>query len=443
MIRSLAVLAAIAVTRLAIALPTSMTLAFTEFDLPNGLHVIVHEDHTAPLVAVDVRYHVGSKNEQPGKTGFAHLFEHLMFDGSKNVGRLMFDKYLTNVGAENNAYTTADETNYHEVVPVNQLELVLWLESDRMMQFAIKPVSLKTQKEVVKEEKRQTDDNRPYGSLEEKMHALAYTAGCYRWPVIGSMEDIDRATMDDVREFFETYYVPNNATLCLVGDITVDEGRRLAERWFGDIAPGTRPFNRPMLTLSPQTAAREETLKDDVPTPGSFATYHTPPEGSPDLYPLELLTSILGSGESSRLHHRLVYEAELASEASCYVDPGELASLFYVYAIAAEPGGDIKKLEDEMFAVVDSIARNGVSERELMKAKNQKEAQLVFGISGALGRADALTHAHMILGNTAAINTQITKYEQVTAADIQRVARTYLAPGARNIVRYIPKEEGK
>lgn len=440
MIRVAAIAMALA-AQCANAAPSEMTLAITEFDLANGLHVIVQEDHSAPLVAVDVRFHVGSKNEVAGKTGFAHLFEHLMFDGSKNVGRLMFDKYLTNVGAQNNAYTTSDETNYHEVVPVNQLELVLWLESDRMMQFAIGPPSLKTQKSVVKEEKRETDDNRPYGSLEEKMHSLAYQdSGCYSWPVIGSMKDIDAAKMNDVRDFFETYYVPNNAVLCLAGDITADDARRLVTQWFGDIPRGTKPFTRPTLNVARQADARSITIPDDVPTPAVFATFHAPGESTDDSYALDLLSMILGSGESSRLNHRLVYEQQIASEASSYVDDGELGSLFYVYAIGAKPDEDVAVLERDMYAIVDAVISNGVTERELTKVKNAKEWSLIQAVSTAMGRADVLTHAHVMLGGADKLGVQIEKYNRITVDDISRVAKKYLAPELRNVVKYVPKK---
>src|SRR5579883_261278 len=427
---------------IAVAHAGTMNIDFKEFDLDNGLHVIVHEDHSSAIVVLDVRYHVGSKNEVSGKTGFEHLFEHLMFDGSKNVGRGMFDKYLTNVGAQNNAYTTADETNYHEVVPSNQVELALWLESDRMLQFAIKEISLKTQKEVVKEEKRQTDDNRPYGDLDEKMREMAYTGGCYRWPVIGSMQDIDAATLDDVRQFYEMYYVPNNATLCLGGDITLDEAKRLVTKYFGGIPSGKQPVRRPSYNEKPQAKENRLILHEDVPAPGEFIAFHVPGENDTiDMPALELLSSILGSGESSRLQHSLVYEQQRASDAGAYVDINELSSLLYVYALAAKPDQDMDVVEQEMLRHLAEIGSNGVTDTELQKAKNQKEASIVYGFASSLGIADALTHAYTLDRNTNSVNTEIDKYSRVTVDDIKRVAQKYLTVENRNIVRYLPKDE--
>jgi zinc protease len=231
----------------AIAALTSRTghIGFTEFTLSNGLRVILHEDHKSPVVCLDIAYHVGSKNESESRRGFAHLFEHLLFDGSKNVSRGAFDLYITQAGGHDNAYTTEDKTNYYEVLPAHQLELGLWLESDRMMEFGVSEISLVTQKNVVKEEKRERYDNSPYGSLSIRMNKLAYKRFPYWWSVIGDMETIDAATLVDVRDFFETYYVPNNAVLVLSGDFEPARAKELIERYFGPIPSGKRAFSRP------------------------------------------------------------------------------------------------------------------------------------------------------------------------------------------------------
>jgi len=415
-----------------------MNITFHEYDLPNGLHLIVHEDHSVPVVAIDIRYHVGSKNEQAGKTGFAHLFEHLMFDGSKNVARGKFDVYLTNIGAKNNAYTTADETNYHEVVPANNVELGLWLESDRMLQFAIKEISLKTQKDVVKEEKRQTDDNRPYGNLDERMRLLAYDGGCYRWPVIGSMEDIDAASLADVKEFYGIFYVPGNATICLAGDITAEDAFRLTTKYFGDIPGGKNKIPPVSFQQPQQDKERRLVLHEDVPTSAAFIAYHVPGEDHDDTPALEILCSILGAGESSRLQHSLIYEKQIASETGAHADTCELGSLVYIYAVAAKPDENPDAIEQILFDHITSIKHNGVTERELEKAKNQKEAGILYGFTTSLGVADALTHAYTLNQKTNSVNTDIDKYMQVSAADVLRVAQKYFERRNCNVIQYIP-----
>jgi zinc protease len=432
--------AIIATASIASAAPQEVHLPFTQFDLPNGLHVIVNEDNAVPIVAVDVRYHVGSKNEEAGRTGFAHLFEHLMFEGSKNIPQGGFDEIMTGIGAQNNAYTTPDETAYHELIPSNQVETALWLESDRMLQFAVTRHALDTQKDVVKEEKRETDDNRPYGDLEEEMRKLVYPEGCYHWPVIGSMTDIDAATMKDVRRFFETYYVPNNATLSFAGDITAERARILAEKYFGDIPSSTTPITRPAYADPPQTAARTVSLEREVPTPAVYMVFTLPPEGNDDVYAVDLLASILGSGESSRIHHQLVYEQQISSDAGAYVESGELGSLLNVYAIGADVHHDIPQLTAALERELERVRTEGVTARELEKAKNQKESALVYGMMSAAGRAEALSHSWLFHRDPALATSQIEKYRAATIDDVRRVARLYCAPERRNAVNYTVKK---
>lgn len=414
---------------------------FVEFTLENGLHVILHEDHSTPIVAVNVCYHVGSKNERADKTGFAHLFEHLMFDGSKNVKRGEFDKYITQAGGYDNAYTTEDKTNYYEVLPSNYLELALWLESDRMLGFSIQEISLKTQREVVKEERRWRYENRPYGSAWIKIAEKSYKKHPYRWPVIGYQEHLDNASMDDVREFYETFYVPNNAVLVIAGDIDVEKTRKLVERYFGEIPRGPDSIPRPEPNDDPLGDEVREIIEDvNAPLPAVFMSYKIPEEGNPDSYALTLLSSILSTGESSRLYQRLVYKDKIASEVETYVDAREHPGLFLVYAIA-NPGFNSDTLEKIIDEELEKVKNYGVEERELEKAKNKIESALVSAKQTVQGKADLLAHYYTFFKNPDLINTDIERYRKVTAEDVKRVAQRYLSQKNRVVLHYLPKTD--
>ncbi|MEO6939546.1 MAG: pitrilysin family protein [Candidatus Kapaibacterium sp.] len=413
-------------------------IAFTEFKLSNGLRVILHEDHKAPLVCLNIAYHVGSKNESEDRMGFAHLFEHLLFDGSKNVPRGMFDVFITQAGGHDNAYTTEDKTNYYEVLPSHQLGLGFWLESDRMLEFGVSEISLVTQKNVVKEEKRERYDNTPYGSLTIRMNRLAYTKFPYWWSVIGDMETIDAATLVDVKEFFETYYVPDNAVLVLTGDFDskIIEGE--IEKYFGAIPSGTGKQNRPMYDEPVQTEERRVIVSDEpVPLSGVFYAYKTPAEGTPDFIALDLLTDVLSTGRSSRLYKKLVYELQIASEVSAYVDSREMPGLTYIYAIAANPEQEPKSLEDAIEEVIAKVIRDGVLPEELEKSMNKTEARLVASRVTVQGKADQLAHAAIFYGDANRANTLIDEYRRVTTEDLRRAAEKYLVPTNRSTIIYL------
>ncbi|HET9136481.1 MAG TPA: pitrilysin family protein [Candidatus Kapabacteria bacterium] len=418
------------------------SIDFIEYDLANGLHVILCEDHKAPLVCVNIAYHVGSKNETPQRAGFAHLFEHLLFEGSTNVPRGMFDKYITQAGGHNNAYTTEDKTNYYEVLPSHQLELALWLESDRMLGFVLGDESLRTQKDVVKEEKRERYDNTPYGTLSERMMRLAYTSFPYKWTVIGDMDTIEAATLDDVKDFYATFYAPSNAVLVISGDIKVEETKALVEKYFSGIPNSTSPIVRPVFTDPEQQAERRELVDAEaVPLPGTFYAYRMPPEGTTDAIALDLLTDILSTGRSSRMYQNLVYTKRLASEVSSYVDLREAPGLVWFYAVGNHPEQDTAGIEESLEEVISSVRDTLVGEEELTKAKNKMEMRLVASRVTATGKADQLAHSYTFFGDTNRVNSIIDDYAAITTGDLKSAAAKYLQPMQRCVVTYKPPVE--
>jgi predicted Zn-dependent peptidase len=411
---------------------------FVEFTLENGLRVILHEDHSTPIVAVDVAYRVGSKNEDSEKTGFAHLFEHLMFDGSPNVQRGEFDRYITRAGGWDNAYTTWDITNYYEVLPANQVELALWLEADRMSGLNISDVSVGTQRDVVKEERRWRVDNRPYGTAEEKIFAHAYKDHPYRWPVIGYMEHLDRATLGDVKVFFQTFYIPNNATLVVAGDIDLHEVRELVEKHFCPIARGESSIPRVKVVERPQLGEEREIVPDSVQLPALFVAYRIPEEGHSDFYPLVLLSNILSAGESSRLYQSLVYEKEIAEEVEVSAVGMEDPGLFLITATAMDgSGADV--LEREVEKEIDILRSQPVYAQELEKVKNQIESSMTFAKQRVDQKADLLAHYATLRGDPHQLNREIEHYLEVTPDDINKVVNQYLSETNRTVLHYIPK----
>ncbi|MDP4198966.1 MAG: pitrilysin family protein [Bacteroidota bacterium] len=412
---------------------------FEEYRLPNGLRVILHEDHKVPVVCVNIAYHAGSKNEDVKRRGFAHLFEHLLFEGSRHVPRGAFDQHIVHAGGHDNAYTTEDITNYYEVLPSHQLELALWLESDRLLEFAIANESLETQKSVVKEEKRERYDNTPYGSVSIRMNRMAYTNFPYWWAVIGDMETIEAATLADVREFYETFYIPSNAVLVLAGDFERNRAMALIDRYFANIPNGRTTIERPIFNDPPLTAERREIIREEpVPLPAVFYAYRVPPEGTDEHFALDLLSDILSSGESARLHRKLVYDLQIASETAAYVDSRECPGLFYSYAVASEVDCESAALEAAFEQVLNEVAANGVTEIELEKAKNKMEARTVATRVTLQGKADQLAHSALIFGDPGVVNESLGRYQKVTLDDIQHVALRYLTPKNRCTLVYEP-----
>jgi zinc protease len=404
--------------------------------LSNGLRVLMLEEHDAPVIGVQVWYHVGSKDEPPGKTGFAHLFEHLMFDGTKNIGSGRFSDYIVRSGGVDNAYTTEDTTVFWETVPSNNLPVVLWLEADRMRNLQINDQIFKTEREVVKEERRLRFDNQPYGSVVETLYRNAFTVHPYRHQTIGSMDDLDHASVADIQHFYDTYYVPSNATLVIVGDFRTKDADALAEKYFGFLLSGS-PLDRKIPQEPPQTARRVVRLDLDVALPAFVEGYHMPADGTPDAYPLRLASKILSEGESSRIYHRLVYEKQIALDAQSTGNFTEDPNLFFVLAIMS-PGHTPAEGEREVDAELERLKNEPVSELELEKAKNQILRDFIVSRETVKTRAEELGYDSVVLKNAELVNTEWTRFLAVSPGDIQRVARKYFAPENATIVEVFP-----
>jgi len=415
-------------------------VSFKEYKLDNGLTVILRRDSSMPVVAVDVCYHVGSKNEKVGRTGFAHLFEHLMFEGSEHVKKGAFDKYISLAGGYNNAYTTEDLTNYFEVLPSNQLSLALWLESDRMLKFSVTEKALSTQREVVKEEKRWRIDNRPYGDASERMQNLVFPVGQYHWPVIGSMEDLNAANMMDVRRFYEQYYCPNNAVLVVSGNIEFKNVENLVSKYFGDLPP-SRYVVEPILFADEEIVSeRIEVMHGNVPSPGVFVAYKIPPEGSPEYYALSQLAKVLSDGNSSRLYKRLVYEAQAVSDFDVLIEGMEKAGVFMFSAFVAPGHSEAEVLEifdDE----VGRLQHSPVSQYEFRKAQNTTISSYVGRLSTNGGVADALAHYYTFFNNPDMINSEVDRELAATTSMIREVAVALLDRKKRIVLRYMPNDK--
>jgi predicted Zn-dependent peptidase len=413
-------------------------IEFTEYDLPNGLHVILHKDNTTPIVAVSVLYHVGSKNEDPNRTGFAHFFEHLLFEGSDNIKRGEFDKYLANAGATNNANTSNDRTFYYEVLPSNQLELGLWMESERMMHAKIEQIGVETQREVVKEEKRQRIDNQPYMSFQAEIFKRAYTVHPYRWTPIGSMDDLNAASLDEFIAFYKKFYVPENATLSIAGDIDIEQTKAAVAKYFKDIPKGSKEIPRPTVKEPEQKAEVRDVVFDNIQLPAVFQAYHIPAQGTPDSYALEMLSTVLSGGQSSRMYKALVDEQKKALQVASFPfaleDPG-----LYITLGIVNMGIDPTDLEKAMDAEIEKVKNELISEKEFQKIRNQMESQFVQQNSTTFGIAEQLANYHVYYKDANLINTEIDRYMKVTREDLQRVAKKYLTKENRVVLQYMPK----
>src|SRR6266496_3587928 len=418
----------------------ALRVPYQTFTLPNGLQVIVHEDHSVPVVAVNTWFHVGSSDEQVGRTGFAHLFEHIMFMGSQHVPTGEFDKLLEAAGADNNGSTTEDRTNYYEVGPSNALALMLWLDSDRMgfLLPEITAEKVDLQRGVVQNERRQSYENRPYGLAEENILARLYPpAHPYHWPVIGSMVDLSAATLEDVRGFFRTYYTPNNATLAIAGDITAPEARRLAERYFGDVARG------PAVTRSAPPAVRLDadvyaTLEDRVQVPRVYDVWHTVKAFADDDATLDVVANILAGGRSSRLYRRLVYERQIATDVVAFQDGSRIDGKFELWA-TARPGHDLAELARAIDEEVATLARDGPTAREVERAQNTFEAQFLSRIERAGGKADQLNFYDYFVGTPDYFQRDLDRYRKVTPAAVQRAVRDYFTGAHRVVLSVVPQ----
>lgn len=419
-----------------------VNIKFVEYNLPNGLHVILHEDHSAPIVSQVVAYHVGSKNEKPDRTGFAHFFEHLMFEGSPNIARGEFFKMVQGAGGTLNAFTSFDKTVYFISLPSNQLELAMWMESERMLQLKIDSVGVETQRGVVKEERKQGLENRPYGTWQEKAFAHAYKVHPYRWTPIGTAQYIDRATIEEFRQFYKSFYVPNNACLVIAGDINTAKTKALVEKYYGGIPRGVGDIYRPGEVEPPQTTEVRDTVPDNVQLPAVIMAYHMPAQGTKDYYALSMLTSVLSGGESSRLTKRLVDKERVAVMVQSAPMPLENPGLFLVLALAngGKTPGEVENVEQQE---ISRLQKELITEGELTKIKNQRETEFIEKNSTVQGKAMLLAEYHLFFGDANLINTEISKFTGVTREDIRRVAQQYLKNENRTVLYYVPKPQAQ
>ena len=405
--------------------------------LANGLRLILVEDHTTPILNLQVWYHVGSKDERAGRTGFAHLFEHLMFKGSAHVAPEEHSRVIEAAGGLDNAYTNDDVTVFWETVPSNFLERVLWLEADRMASLTVDQANFASEREVVKEERRQRVENPPYGRLFEDLYAVAFTVHPYHHTTIGSMEDLDQATLADVQEFYRTFYRPDNATIILVGDVAAEECFAWTEKYFGGIPKPPQAVPRQNLAEPPQSEPKQFTKSygANSPLPAVVEGYKMPAAFAPDYYALNLASSILSSGESSRLYRRLVYESQLAAQAAGIGNFTEDPNLFLAFAVMNQ-GKTVEEGKAAIESVLEQMKEQPVSEHELEKAKNQVLAASIFAREGDQQTADTVGFAAVIGKDPELVNREAALYLEVTPADIERVAREYFVP-ARATVLFI------
>lgn len=411
---------------------------FVEYNLDNGMHVILHKDNTTPIVAVSVLYHVGSKNENPERTGFAHFFEHLLFEGTENIKRGEFFKYITNAGGENNANTSNDRTFYYEVLPSNQLELGLWLESERLLHAKIETIGVETQREVVKEEKRQRMDNQPYGSILTEVLKRAYTVHPYRWPTIGSLEHLNQAKLEEFMDFYKTFYVPENATLSIAGDIDIEGTKQLVAKYFKDIPKGKKAIPRPTIVEPQQTKEIRDVVLDNIQLPAVVQAYHMPAQGTDESYAMDMLSTLLSGGQSSRMYRALVDEQKKAFQVAAFPFSSEDPGLYLTFGLA-NMGVPIEDLEKAMDAEVEKVKNELISEKEFQKIRNQMESQFVQQNSSTVGIAEQLANYHVYFGDANLINTEIDRYMKVTKEDLQKVAKKYLTKENRVVLHYLPK----
>jgi zinc protease len=417
----------------------SIKIPFETYKLPNGLTVIMSVDKTIPTVAVDIWYHVGSKNEMPGRTGFAHLFEHVMFTGSGHIPYGLHDKYTEGVGGGNNGSTSNDRTNYYETIPSNYLETALWLESDRMgyLLDTLDIAKLNAQRDVVKNERRQSYDNQPYGRVSEIFAAAMYPKGHrYSWPVIGSMTDLSAASEDDVKAFFRLYYAPNNATLAIVGDFDPAEAKKLVQKYFGDLPQG-KAVERPAVPLGKLDASKRLVYEDRVQVPRLYLQWPTVGFKRDDNYALDVMSSILSGTRTARLTKALVYDSQLASQVFAFQNSSEDVGVFQV-TVVPRPEHSLTELEAAVDQVIQKFLAEGPTPEELQKAKSGMELSFLRGLESNLGKANQLISGSMFYGNAAQFRTDYEKTLAVTAADVKRVAALYLGH-PRIVLSVVPK----
>ena len=431
---------------LSIAMAASFTMLFNaqqikfeEYDLPNGLHVILHQDNSAPVVTTSVMYHVGAKDEAAGRTGFAHFFEHLLFEGTKNIKRGEWFKIVSSNGGSNNANTDPDRTYYYETFPSNNEQLGLWMEAERLRHPVINQIGVDTQREVVKEEKRLRMDNQPYGGLFNAILTTLFKKHPYKGTVIGSMEDLNSAKLEEFNAFFKKYYIPNNATLVVAGDIKPEQTKKWINEYFGSIPKGT-PITRNFPKETPITQEFEETVYDaNIQIPAYIFAYRTPAGNERDAYILSMLGSYLSKGKSSVLYKKLVDNEKKALAVEAFNLGLVDHSIFAFFAI---PMGNTSKdvLKKDIDAEIKKLQTDLISEEDYQKLQNQMENNFVNANSSVEGIADTLADSYLLKGNTNLINEEINIYRSITREDLRNAARKYLNSNQRAIINYLPKK---
>jgi zinc protease len=413
-------------------------LDYTMSTLPNGMKVVLLEDHSVPIVHAEIWYHVGSKNERPGRTGFAHLFEHMMFKGSKNVEPEGHPSWISSIGGQSNAYTNEDVTVFWETTPAQYLPLVLWLEADRLASLRIDEDTFKGERRVVMEERRTRVESQPYGRLNELIYDQAFAVHPYKHPTIGSMRDLESASIGDVRDFFRTYYVPQNATLVLVGDFDSKEAQGLVAQYLGRVPKSDRPVPRDIPREPPQTKERRVRLEEIWPLPAVVVAHHITFDGDPDSYPLHIASKVLSDGQSSRIYRKLVYEKQLALAAFGGGNIIEDPNLFYAVAIV-QPGHTTEETTDALIAELDRLRNEPISPGELQQAKNQFARDYIFSRESNKDKAMQLGHAAVIHNDIKTADGEFDIFMNITQADVQRVARKYFTPENRLVMTIMPK----
>jgi zinc protease len=418
-------------------------LDFTTHTLSNGLKVILLEEHSVPVINLQIWYHVGSKDERPGRTGFAHMFEHLMFKGSAHVGPDEHSRLIEAVGGFDNAETNDDSTDFYETFPSQYLETALWLEADRMGSLNVDEANFKSERQVVEEERRVRVDNQPYGTIEEDLRAAAFTVHGYHHTAIGSIADLDNATVEDVRVFHDTYYKPNNATLVVVGDFNSNQALQWARKYFEGIPASTKPIPRRDTPEPPQTEERVVRKSySNTPLPAVVIGYKVPARYAPDAYPIDLASNILAGGESSRLYQALVYKSQIAVQAAGFGNFTEDPNLFWAYAIMNQ-GHTADEGEKAVVGVLDTLKSQPVDAKEFEKAENQEIAGFILGRDTDEEKAVALENAAVIGKNPDLVNSELDRYLKVTPADIQRAAKEYFVQQHATVLFMTPAAPAK
>ena len=415
-------------------------IKFEEYDLPNGLHVILHQDNSAPVITTGVMYHVGSKDEVKGRTGFAHFFEHLLFEGTPNIKRGEWMKIVASNGGQNNANTTSDRTYYYETFPSNNEQLGLWMEAERMRHAVINQIGVDTQREVVKEEKRMRMDNQPYGNLLTAILNNLYTNHPYHWPTIGSMEDLTAAKLDEFLDFYKKYYVPNNATLVVAGDLKPEQTKKWIAEYYGSIPKG-EVFPKNFTKDAPITQEKEVTVTDaNIQLPAYVFAYRTPSNKEKDAYALQMLSTYLSNGKSSVLYKKLVDQDKKALAVQAFNLGMEDGGVFAFFTI---PMGTTTKatLQSDIDSEIKKLQTELISQEDYQKLQNQFENQFVNSNSSIQGIASSLATYNVLMGNTNLINKEIDIYRSITREDLKKAAEKYLNSNQRVIINYIPEKK--